>query len=609
MKRIFALVLALLLSIPLYGVLAEKTETEEMSYDGVAVIRNHEVTETETLKLAVDYPSFVVDSQTLQDFLNQEISEPILALRHMEPMAAAEAYTQGQTDVIRGGYYASMEIEGLLSVEATVSNRAAGSEIVDTSFFWRIVDLNEARSVTIDELFTQDTAEVELAIRNAVYAQASEKGALLDSVTQAGQAPMPDSYYITKEYLRAIYAAGTLYSDAVVVDLPWDSLPLTLSGLMNGDGETEQSDDLGDAETVESNHLNTVQPENTVDAGTATPLESTIPVTATPTVVPVTNAPVAAQDTVVAGAAFSLPPVQTATPMPLNGNDSIIGDVLTHGLWKRLGTDGGTYYQFTADGKILTVTVSDYTLEGGVLTSDALSGTVDVGSDSAFTLYDANGQPVGYVLNRMGDAVAPEELVTPTPSPVPTDTPIPTATPTLAPTATPAPTPAPTPTLSPYMEALSKAPMLAPLSDAQFARRSTLQVYSAPTKDAFRQRNAQVTTDETVSIYGIADENWVLVSYEIGSGSKGRIGYIETSTLDAPETVANLHLISMEMTLTKDCNGTDDPILSKDTLRSFKAGEQVVLLAFMDSEWAYIETTNEGKPCRLFIPQTALMEE
>ena len=119
--------------------------------------------------------------------------------------------------------------------------------------------------------------------------------------------------------------------------------------------------------------------------------------------------------------------------MPLAGNDAITVDVLTHGLWKPLGTDGEVYYQFTADGKLLTVTVTDYTVTDGVLASGVLNGTLDIGSDSAFTLHGENGELSGYVLNRQGESVAPEEFVTPTPTPVPTPTPSPTPTPTPTP--------------------------------------------------------------------------------------------------------------------------------------------------------------------------------
>ena len=39
------------------------------------------------------------------------------------------------------------------------------------------------------------------------------------------------------------------------------------------------------------------------------------------------------------------------------------------------------------------------------------------------------------------------------------------------------------------------------------------------------------------------------------------------------------------------------------------SGDSVTLLAFLNSEWAYVETTIENQPCRAFIPRTALMEE
>ncbi|MEG0742359.1 MAG: hypothetical protein RR521_09005, partial [Clostridia bacterium] len=296
------------------------------------------------------------------------------------------------------------------------------------------------------------------------------------------------------------------------------------------------------------------------------------------------------------------PPVITPTPMPVAGNDAIIVDVLTHGLWKPLGTDGETYYQFTADGKLLTVNVSSYTMNEGVLASDAMSGTVDIGSDSAFTLRTDSGAPMGYVLNRAGEAVAPEEFVTPSPTPVPTPTPSPTPVPTLAPT------PAPTPTLSPYEQALLQAPSLATLSDASFEKAKTFKVYSAPDEKSFRDSKAQVTTDETVKIYGVVD-HWVLVSYSIGNGSRGRLGYIEDSTLLNPDSVAKLALVSLPMTLTKNAEATDDPLNGKGTITKLKKGDSVTLLAFMGSEWAYVETTYESKLCRLFIPQAALMEE
>ena len=112
-----------------------------------------------------------------------------------------------------------------------------------------------------------------------------------------------------------------------------------------------------------------VQDETATPAPEATPTATPV-VTATPTP-EITPTPT---------------PVVTPTPMPLAGNDSIIVDVLTHGLWKQLGTDGDVYYQFTEDGKLLTVKVDSYTVQDGQLESDVLSGMLDrVFTDLALT--------------------------------------------------------------------------------------------------------------------------------------------------------------------------------------------------------------------------------
>lgn len=316
---------------------------------------------------------------------------------------------------------------------------------------------------------------------------------------------------------------------------------------------------------------------------------------------------------------YTLAPVVTPTPMPLSADDETIRMVLERGLWKQLGSDGTTYYQFTADGKLLTITVSSYGLNDGQLTSDALAGEITLGGDSAFTLRNEAGDPTGYVLNRDGDAVAPAEFVTPSPTPVPTPTPEPTPTPTPTPeptptptpepTPSPTPTPAPTPTLSPYVQALMEAPNLQPLTDASFSEIKTMKVYSAPSEDAFRNDNAQVDTNSKVSIYGTTHDGWVLVYYPIGNGSRGRVGYIRNTTLSDAESVQQLAFTSITMPLTRKADATEDPLIGQGTSLELKAGEEVTLLAFMGEEWAYVETTRENKPYRCFIPQKVLMTE
>lgn len=598
MKRFLAWLLAALTALSVLPALAEGEV--DVTGSGVTVLRNHLEGQTDGLSLAVDYPAFVCDDAGLQAFLEENVTRPFQAL------CGAQS---DQTSSIRGGYCASLDFASLLSVEANV--RYKEGDQTRYVFFYRVVDLAAQRLLEPEDLFTESREQIESALRQAAYEQALAQGMTVLPAS-AAETPLPNSYYLSARAFRVIYDGNTLCDAPTVVDIPWEDLGLTPSqvfedgddddGMDVTDAADEPADDtaiIGGADGPTAIYLATAEPAATAESAAYEPAPTPLPT--------VTPGP---QNTLDPN--FSLPPVSTPTPMPLAGSDAIMADVLTHGLWKQLGTDGTVYYQFTADGKLLTVRVEDYTLTDGYLESDTLTGTLDIGSDSAFTLRDGSGGLSGYVLNRQGEAVAPEEFVTPTPTPVPTPTPAPTPTPSPSPTPTaaptPTPTPAPTPTLSPYERAQQEAPTLAQLGDASFARARTLDVYSAPSEQAWRSKKAQVTTNDNVAIYGRVGE-WVLVSYTIGNGSRGRMGYIDDMTLDNPEGVAQLAFSNIPITLTSDAKATDDPLYGQETIRTIPAGEQVVLLAFLGNDWAYVQTTMEDKECRLFIPQQALMQE
>ena len=598
MKRFLAWLLAALTALSVLPALAEGEV--DVTGSGVTVLRNHLEGQTDGLSLAVDYPAFVCDDAGLQAFLEKNVTRPFQAL------CGAQS---DQTSSIRGGYCASLDFASLLSVEANV--RYKEGDQTRYVFFYRVVDLAAQRLLEPEDLFTESREQIESALRQAAYEQALAQGMTVLPAS-AAETPLPNSYYLSARAFRVIYDGNTLCDAPTVVDIPWEDLGLTPSqvfedgddddGMDVTDAADEPADDtaiIGGADGPTAIYLATAEPAATAESAAYEPAPTPLPT--------VTPGP---QNTLDPN--FSLPPVSTPTPMPLAGSDAIMADVLTHGLWKQLGTDGTIYYQFTADGKLLTVRVEDYTLTDGYLESDTLTGTLDIGSDSAFTLRDGSGGLSGYVLNRQGEAVAPEEFVTPTPTPVPTPTPAPTPTPSPSPTPTaaptPTPTPAPTPTLSPYERAQQEAPTLAQLGDASFARARTLDVYSAPSEQAWRSKKAQVTTNDNVAIYGRVGE-WVLVSYTIGNGSRGRMGYIDDMTLDNPEGVAQLAFSNIPITLTSDAKATDDPLYGQETIRTIPAGEQVVLLAFLGNDWAYVQTTMEDKECRLFIPQQALMQE
>lgn len=598
MKRFLAWLLAALTALSVLPALAEGEV--DVTGSGVTVLRNHLEGQTDGLSLAVDYPAFVCEDAGLQAFLEENVTRPFQAL------CGAQS---DQTSSIRGGYCASLDFASLLSVEANV--RYKEGDQTRYVFFYRVVDLAAQRLLEPENLFTESREQIESALRQAAYEQALAQGMTVLPAS-AAETPLPNSYYLSARAFRVIYDGNTLCDAPTVVDIPWEDLGLTPSqvfedgddddGMDVTDAADEPADDtaiIGGADGPTAIYLATAEPAATAESAAYEPAPMPLPT--------VTPGP---QNTLDPN--FSLPPVSTPTPMPLAGSDAIMADVLTHGLWKQLGTDGTVYYQFTADGKLLTVRVEDYTLTDGYLESDTLTGTLDIGSDSAFTLRDGSGGLSGYVLNRQGEAVAPEEFVTPTPTPVPTPTPAPTPTPSPSPTPTaaptPTPTPAPTPTLSPYERAQQEAPTLAQLGDASFARARTLDVYSAPSEQAWRSKKAQVTTNDNVAIYGRVGE-WVLVSYTIGNGSRGRMGYIDDMTLDNPEGVAQLAFSNIPITLTSDAKATDDPLYGQETIRTIPAGEQVVLLAFLGNDWAYVQTTMEDKECRLFIPQQALMQE
>lgn len=687
MKRWGAIVIAICLWLSACAIAEQSSEkTVDLSGDGIVIMRNKEVIEDEKQKQAIDYPTFEGEDQALTDYLFQVITKPFLAMRKLGQMKEDAAYEGDSKDFIRSGYFVSLDFEGLLSVEMTVINRAAGEKTQETLFMYRIIDLKGLRELTIYDLFDASPDAVDKAISKAVYEVGQNDGSIADTILGVEQIPTASSYFVMKDALRCIFAAGKVKMEASVVDIPWDQLGLPKSAFLTGVGMPEDGEaasptasieppitDLelmletlmvsdwqyGDAPSyirfmddgalenpmggelefeeyyIEDGQLVLVQADGeesrlavakagqdlrlTFEAGASSgtsltlhPLNRMEAAEPAPAMNDGVGEKTAQAESEMPSplmaaprADFELPPVQTPTPMPVSGSDVPVVELLTRGLWKQMGTDGTTYYQFMEDGKLLTVNVEAYTVVEGYLQSDSLSGEVIPGGDTAFTLNE-DGQLVGYVLNRSGEAVQGQEFVTPTPSPEPT--PSPTPEPTATPTPTPTPTPAPTPTLSPYEIARQEAISLSPLGDASFERVKTLKVYTGPSEDAYREESWQVTTDDTVGIYGVEDD-WVLVSYTIGNGNKGRMGYINNSTLKEADKVAQLGLGAMELTLTKDAAATDDPLNSAGKITTLKKGSNVKLLAFLGSDWAYVETTYKDKLSRLFIPQKSLMSE
>lgn len=661
MKRVLAMLLACCLLAT--GAAAEgTTQTVELEKDGVTVLRVTDGTETDNIQYQVEYPAFQAEDASLSDYLTRTVTTPLLALKRTDAMSADDSvYGEGLKDSVRMTFAAGMDFDGILSLEALVKNTAVDGSVDEMLFFYRIVDVYHRADLTIYDLFTESREVVDDAIRNAVFKLEIASGNAI--VTDASQVPAANSYYLSASAFRCLYAPGTVEQQAAVVDVPWDQLGLTRSSrLLNNTAGAEEADTnavYGEALTqlltandwkINNHYLRFSSDGSVTDPTGAISLftnysisndalildsaeradQSAVVATTTGGLLLTFDPEISDYDTLTllaasvptdmqanAQATATLPPlssVSTPTPMPVLGDDADIVAFLTQGLWKKIGTGSDTYYQFTADGRILTIQVSDYSITDGTVTSDLFTGSVTPGGSTTFTVVREDGSQVAYVLNRSATSVPLAEFVTPspspTPSPTPTPSPAPTATPTPTPEPTPTPTPAPTPTLSPYEKAVQTAPTLTVLGDAGFEKRKTLKVYSAPDTGSYRDSKAQVTTDTDVGIYGITpDGKWVLVSYAIGNGSRGRIGYIGTETLANADTVVKLNFTNISIVLTKNASATDDPLLGKDELFSIKKGTAVTLLAFLGTDWAYIETTYQGNTCRAFIPRSALIAE
>ena len=64
-------------------------------------------------------------------------------------------------------------------------------------------------------------AVVQEVICNAVYEQAESMDLLMDTITDSGLVPLPDSYYLTGDALRVLYDTDTLHTQALALDLLW----------------------------------------------------------------------------------------------------------------------------------------------------------------------------------------------------------------------------------------------------------------------------------------------------------------------------------------------------------------------------------------------------
>jgi hypothetical protein len=250
----------------------------------------------------------------LGHYLTRVVGTPLLALRKMEPMSAEDAYADGSRDYVRVSFTVNMDFDGILSLEASAGNRSADGTLNEVLFFYRIIDLNNRKELTVYDLFTESRSAVDAAVRNAVFAQ--ESGQAVPSFRTRRRYPHPIPTSFPRRRCVACTRRRHRY-DAAVVDISWSTLGLTQSALLTGESAGDETGAATDDAALGLS--NTTAPTGEAPQATATP-------TPTPTQAPTLQ---------------PLSEVVTPTPMPVTGSDAQIVAFLTRGCgsrWARTGT-------------------------------------------------------------------------------------------------------------------------------------------------------------------------------------------------------------------------------------------------------------------------------
>ena len=140
-------------------------------------------------------------------------------------------------------------------------------------------------------------------------------------------------------------------------------------------------------------------------------------------------------------------------------------------------------------------------------------------------------------------------------------------------------------------------------------------VFTGPSDTYFRAGSgkAQYGSPGKARVYG-EENGWLLIGYQTSSGQY-RLGYIDASpALDRmygePEDVF-LRPLCFDyafVRVTRACELTDDPIITRTPIDSLKAGRDCVFLASLEASWAYIELRTGSEWKRGFVPLNAVSD-
>ena len=154
----------------------------------------------------------------------------------------------------------------------------------------------------------------------------------------------------------------------------------------------------------------------------------------------------------------------------------------------------------------------------------------------------------------------------------------------------------------PLQEQTAQEAPLMSFTQVSLAKDQLFPVYAAPSSKSYRgaKGKASVSTNGPVWAAGY-DGNWLLVEYETNKGSV-RVGYIDARKIkgNRPDLDA-LQFAKKSVSLAAAAALTDDPIRGGNVMKKLKAGTNVTLLMQWE-DWAYVETSVDGKNARGFVP-------
>ena len=135
-----------------------------------------------------------------------------------------------------------------------------------------------------------------------------------------------------------------------------------------------------------------------------------------------------------------------------------------------------------------------------------------------------------------------------------------------------------------------------------------LPIYAAPSRNAYRGANGKALVSTNGDVYAAGFENgWLLVMYATNNGAV-RVGYVSSEDMKDRLTLPMLTFMYQPVTLAQAAYLTDDPATSFSQICALPPGTQVTYLTGYQNrmDWAYVETTADGKPVRGFIPTHSL---